>query len=500
LDAPTERLVVRWEQSWRSAACGLTIATLVLFPLLNALAVESAYWLHWRTQDTFETLGAWLLVASVASLSLLLANVFGGVRLAEGLAALWLGSGGFFAAGALIKVGAFVQYAMRYRTASPWVAAVSATVLVAGAAWILHDRTRVERRYFQRAALALSPLVLVFLFNLGKAQIEHRELASASASKRPAPQRGAAGTPLRTVVLLFDELSADYLYGRDAIDLSELTALQKFLAESHVFSGAYLPGGHTGAAIPSLFGDLAHGPPIDSAVPRSTAVESAIGERGGLVALSARTGMDMRVFGWYVDYCTGIAAQASICRAISVYNARTLQAGFSLRNPLWTNLNLLPSEFPFGFVKVGPAVRMHRATYETAMEWFRDQLKQGDPDVIYVHVNVPHVPYIAEDFEGSKRARFVMTREAYIQQLRFVDKFLAFVTVELERSGHLARPTNVVVMSDHNARALTPDSEHEHVVFMERRSDDLKHAVDSRRIHAADLLADIFGRGAKSGQ
>jgi hypothetical protein len=50
------------------------------------------------------------------------------------------------------------------------------------------------------------------------------------------------------------------------------------------------------------------------------------------------------------------------------------------------------------------------------------------------------------------------------------------------------RASRVIVLSDHNARAIMPSSQHEHVVFAMRDSLVLEPRQIKGRAHAGDLL------------
>jgi hypothetical protein len=460
---------------------GLTLATLSLFPLLNALTTANGYWLHWRTQDTVETLLSWLLCGAVIGVSLAIPHAKHWPRVSEAIHAVWLAVAAFLLFGGVVRLGVLGTYASQHRSAAPLIVAAIGLTIVLLSAKVVHGAREGGGGFFMRVTLVMSPLALVFLFNLGKAQWNHLEPAL------PGPvavgSEGAAGRPLN-VVLLFDELSADYLYGERAVDLAAFPALQKLLATSKVYAAARLPGGGTEIAIPSLFSSQKVAPGAVVAM-RSTPADGFLGQ-----ALTRH--MDTRVFGWHIDYCSGIAAQAHSCRAVSVYNARTLGDGFSLVHPWWTNLNLLPSEFPFGLAKVEAAVRMHAATYELARTWVREQIADGAVDLVYVHVNMPHMPFISPRFAGAQRSRFLMTSRSYEQQLHYVDEFVETVNEALDRYVGTSRPVNLVAMSDHNARWLMPRSEHEHVVFVWRRTGEFAGGTDTREQWAYDLLARVL--------
>ena len=435
-------------EAGRALAVGAVVAALCLFPLLNALT-SAPVWLHWIWQDSLDCVLAWAFAACLVAITVGVPAFWRRRVLRDAVIALWLLLSAMFVSGALVKVGVLVAYISAHRSAGTGVVLLSALIL-AGAAVVLVRHPGPGSRV-ETVAIRLWPAILLLLFDLTRApglaerQVALRSPAPSSAVSARVPPQAIATLGQRTVILLFDELSPDYLYGSRAVALSGYPALSELVDRGQVHLGARLHGGATEFAIPALFGNT------DSA-PR------------GLVPSLRSQGESVRVWGWYHDYCAGMAAAADVCHANSIYNPRTLNEVPAWIAPWWTDLNLLPAVFPFSLVKTPTAVALHRHTLAATQHWLAAQLADPGADVIYAHVNVPHLPLIDATAVEATAHPFTMTEAGYLTQFAAIDKVIGQVLASR------TRPTQLIVLSDHNARPLFPKPEHEHVVFIRWRS------------------------------
>jgi len=435
-------------QFWRALAMGGAIAALCLFPLLNGLS-SAPVWLHWTIADSLETLVAWAVASCAVAATLANGPIRSRPILRDLVLAAWLMTAAVFVCGAVVKFEFLNEFLSRHRHEGSWAIAMAGALLTTGATYLTFRPGPHELSRLQRIASAMWPAVLLLLFNLvrapGLASAQLASHASTRQSQQAAPSPAATSGPnpgARTVVLLFDELSPDYLYGSRAVDMAAYPALAQVLAHGQIRAGTQLQGGRTELAIPALFASTPSSP------------------RGLVPALRAQ-GLSVRVWGWYHDYCADMARDADACKALSIYNTRTLHSGFSIVDPWWTDLNLLPAVFPFSLLKNPPAIAMHRRTLEVARQWLQMQLADASADVIYVHVNVPHLPLLHARPNDDP---FQMNEAAYLAQFADVDGVVAQVLHSNQR------PTQLIVLSDHNARPLFPKAAHSHVVFMRWRS------------------------------
>jgi len=457
----------------RAALTGAVVATLCMFPLLNALSNAPA-WLHWTAYDSLETLAAWALSSLVIAATLVISALARHRLPRDIVCSAWLMIGALFVSGAVVKISSIESTLAAYRQNGGWIIVAIAAFMAALAFYLLWFPGDGRTTRIQRIAPAMWPLVLLLGYYLatapGMASRQALEFSPGPARSQaplvdlpPAPRIGSANP--RTVILLFDELSPDYLYGARQADLSSLAALQELRHHGEIHAGARLKGGATAIAIPALF------------------AASPAAARGLVPTLSAQ-GRSVHVWGWYHDYCRSLALGAAACHANSIYNPRTLHEEFSVVDPWWTDLNLLPAAFPFNLLKTPTAVALHRRTLEATQGWLAQQLGDASADVIYAHVNVPHLPLVTARVQQLRRPdAFAMSEEGYVSQFAAVDAVVAAVL-----ASH-TRPTQLIVLSDHNARPLFDKSEHEHVVFMRWRT--WIHDADriDRPENAAELVA-----------
>ena len=444
----------------RSLLCASSIATLLLFPLLNGLS-SLPIWLHWTSLDSAETLCAWLLAIGAIGLTLWLPALRGLGLLRDAVGACWILAGAMFFFAAVVKVGAVARYAAAYRSHSLLAVGVATVLLWALAtAAVLKPGTGAISRV-ERAMMLMWPLSALLMLHLLRAPgLTDRQEGYEATGAASAPTRTTttATRPLRTVVLLFDEMSVDYLFGDRTIDLSSMPALQRLRQSSEIHLDVHLHGGATAVAIPALF------------VPTADAPDGLIN------ALKVRR-RSIRVWGWYHDYCRTFTRGVDACHSTSIYNVRTLHNGFSPLDPWWTDLNLLPAERPFDALKVPAAVTFHRETLEAASRWLQAQLADPTGDFVYAHLNVPHMPLL------SPSARpFSMDEASYLTQFAYVDRVVAIAFADR------TRPSQIIILSDHNARPLFPVALHDHVVYARYREGVPGLVVDKRE-DAAQLLS-----------
>jgi hypothetical protein len=226
--------------------------------------------------------------------------------------------------------------------------------------------------------------------------------------------------------------------------------------EGEIHRDAHLTGGATAIAIPALFGPVPEAPL-------------------GLVPELRARGRSVRIWGWYHDYCRTFAREADVCHSTSIYNVRTLDDTFSLLDPWWTDLNTLPAERPFDILKVPFAVAFHRKTLQAARRWLQAQLADPASDFVYAHLNVPHLPLLAP-------AERPFAFDGYLSQFAYIDDLLGVAMADR------TRPSQLIVLSDHNARPLFPKRLHDHVVYARWREGVPASAVETSE-DAARLLA-----------
>jgi hypothetical protein len=275
------------------------------------------------------------------------------------------------------------------------------------------------------------------------------------------------------VILLFDELSVDFLYGKKEALTNNFPALSRVLKNSTKFKNAYLPGGETALAIPSLFSYKRNG----------VSLKNFIEKNSGQISIN----------GWHINYCPTAGAPLDTCQSISSYNPRTLNRGFSLLNPIWANINVLPYAKPFGYIKIPLSSLLHEMTISLQTSRTMQALGNSKNKLIYTHFNIPHAPIIDnKNISIYDSGRFDLSEKNYISQFKKIDEVLAKIENEVNLTRE-KRNVNLILLSDHNARGLTPKSEHTHVVLVtsppEKNIDNAGSLkLDAKKINPAEVI------------
>jgi hypothetical protein len=464
-----------FREALKAFLSGLTISTLFFFPLLNVLSGNNFEVLHWNSQDTTETLLSWLILGTLIGGLFFFVNRKGNQYVTAFFYALMIEIGGFFAVGALIRKIELINALKSNQTIVYTIATIVALFLIALTAWISTTSNACYSKIPKRVLIILAPLNILMVFNLSIAQsnIPTKIPHSQSEIEKITLLSNQRVKPL-TVIILFDELSPDYLYGSRQVDMAKLPVLKELLDNSNIFTNAHLPGGATAEAIPALFQHEYHG--------------------GSLKDLVISEESKASVTGWFLDYCHTFLKQASNCRSVSFFNARTLDDQFSLLHPIWTNLNLLPYQKPFGFIKIPAATAMHVHTLAKINGQLHDDLNNPNLNLIYTHFNIPHIPMIgARNFSWADGGRFDESELAYINQLKYVDKVIGLAKDQLNLMPK-KRPVNLIILSDHNIRNLTPKSEHENTVLIFQPSVELESPPNPKgdKVNSAEVVMRIM--------
>ena len=454
---------------------GMTISTLFFFPLINALSGNNVEALHWNAQDSTETLLSWITLGVLIGSLFYLMGYKGNRHLIAFIYMLMIEIGGFFAVGTLIRKSELINSLKNKQSFIYTIDTILALLLVALTAWISTTSKTTYSKIPQRILVVLAPLNLLMPLNLSIAQVNAP--TSHPIAQSPVNEITTSITreskPL-TIILLFDELSPDYLYGTRKVDMDKFPAFKILMSNSQIFMNAYLPGGNTAEAIAALFEGKSQG---DS-----------------LKELLTHQELNIGLTGWYLDYCHMILKKQSECKSFSFFNARTLENKFSLLHPIWTNLNLLPYQKPFGFLKIPTATTMHTRTLAEINKHLHKNINNENLDLVYTHFNIPHAPMLGPGkFSWADGGRFDENENSYINQLGYVDQAIG-LTIDQINLISKRRPVNLIILSDHNIRNLTPKSEHEHAVliFKPFNRPEIKARIDQRRINSADFIKQIL--------
>jgi arylsulfatase A-like enzyme len=255
----------------------------------------------------------------------------------------------------------------------------------------------------------------------------------------------------RIVWILFDELSYDQLFEHRVrgFELPNFDALRQ---TSTLFTNGEAAANVTVLAIPSMFlGRTITGVRYENDnrlfVASSGRPVLPFDSAETPFALAQKNGMTTSVVGWYNPYCGMLARYLSRC--------------------YWTNDVLEPSVFLVGdgfwrnltdtWVRYGvalhflhdkrrPAKRIQ--VLQDLTERSEKQLTQAEPDLIFIHLPVPHPPSIYD----LKRNQFDTSGErSYVDSLALADRTLGKLMAAMQSSPAWPR-TNIIVCGDHSWR------------------------------------------------
>ena len=171
------------------------------------------------------------------------------------------------------------------------------------------------------------------------------------------------------------------------------------------------------------------------------------------------------LIGWVHKYCTQYGTNLDFCRSYSLYNYSSFQDGFSILNPFFTNIILLPYQFPFGFLKNPVYSKMHHRNNLRVQNILKKIIEytESTPVLLFAHYSVPHIPYVYEiDKYQPSLNPFEKNIEKYTMQLKYVDKMIGELIEKINYEKKLEEAT-IILLSDHGLRHTLDGSEFNHV-------------------------------------
>jgi hypothetical protein len=447
---------------------GFALAALSLYPLAVALDSDIFY-MQWQVRDTMEVIAA----------TALLGVVFGAL-----VFALWRrpGRGATFALGlvAAIPVASLLAGLARQLPFDDALIAAwenqtlrfglpAGIVLVVLFAFVKYPDT--FGRWLRRGLLAISFVSLVVV----EIVVTAASYAAPPTDVQRASQATQAGSCPPVLALLFDELSFAYLYDGNEVR-ADYPALKRLSSMATNYLAAKGPADETLVALPGylasrhvesvrvngmdlleVVGEDKHTVPFDP---------GAMGLFGTARALGYRTEMA----GYYLPYCHLLDGIVDRCRSFSFYNASTVGNGFSLLNPIKTTFIMWPRQFPFGLLKNIPFAWLQRGLVEQLTAFASQPVDRDGPVFRLVHFSVPHLPFVFDEngYNPPFNPLHTSPDDAYVRQIRYVDRLVGQLMDEMERGGTFDRMT-FIVFADHGFRFGGRERDKLHVPFIVKR-------------------------------
>ena len=269
-------------------------------------------------------------------------------------------------------------------------------------------------------------------------------------------------------IFLFDELDFSILYdGGESVD-KKFKNIKKLSDKSINYLNARAPGNATLSSIPQLL--------IGKKIQRIHVCGANLcydDDRGSqllntsenIFKLAQNNQYKTALIGWVHKYCTQYGTNLDFCRSYSLYNYSSFQDGFSILNPFFTNIILLPYQFPFGFLKNPVYSKMHHRNNLRVQNILKKIIEytSSTPMLLFAHYSVPHIPYVYEiDKYQPSLNPFEKNIEKYTMQLKYVDKMIGELIEKINYEKKLEEAT-IILLSDHGLRHTLDGSEFNHV-------------------------------------
>ena len=296
-------------------------------------------------------------------------------------------------------------------------------------------------------------------------------------------------------VFLFDELDYSILYKNNKVD-DDFPNIKRFSEQSENYHNARSPSDNTLSSITFLLTNSSKkelkvcGNFLCEKEPNKKSVKFKTDDNLFLLAQSKN--LKTSSVGWLHKYCSQYGANLDFCRSYSVYNYSTYNRPFSLLNPIYTNLMLMPNQLPFGIVKNPLYSKFHYRSAEQTHKLALKIIESGNSVFSFVHYNIPHSPFIydGEQFLPSSTP-FKKSKDNYRKQLKYVDRMFGELIMQFKNNNKLDSST-IILLSDHGFRAILPEDRKNHVPMLIRRGNSSKYLNIDEKVLTREKLFQIL--------
>lgn len=262
------------------------------------------------------------------------------------------------------------------------------------------------------------------------------------------------------IVLLFDELSYDFLYHEGVVN-SKYPNIKYLASISDNYHAAIAPGDQTLTSLPGLL----MGKRFDNVLMEYNSIYYITEknkkdflniDRHNLFDQAKRNGYRTLLIGPYLPYCELFGDYVDECRSFSIYNYGTIERNFSLLNPLLTTMIIWPRQMPQGIIKNKVVSLWQKKETQQTYNFTMNAVETNSPTFLFAHFYFTHVPFVFnKNGYYENKYPFLQNRENYLKQLDYLDHFLGEFIVHLKQKGKFDRST-IVLLADHNYRIMFP--------------------------------------------
>lgn len=307
---------------------------------------------------------------------------------------------------------------------------------------------------------ALSPLNLLAIWTLWDLKNINTKIVINTSD----PYLGKKQVPKHNlIVILFDEMSYDYLYKNSSIGHNYVN-FQTLSNISDNYHTAISPGKKTLTSIPGMLMGQHYDNIIMKygslySITKDNKEECLKTEPDNLFAIAKNRGYKTLAYGPALPYCILFDQYLDVCHSFGGYNSAEVETHFSLLHPIITTFLLWPHQKPQGFIKIPIALLYQREQTEQIFHLILKTLDEKTPIFLFSHLLLPHQPFMF-DRNGyyDNKEPFLESSENYLKQLEYVDYLLGKIMLKMKNNG-IFESSEIIVLSDHNFRTMFPGKE-----------------------------------------
>jgi len=347
--------------------------------------------------------------------------------------------------------------------------------------------------------LSLATIFIVIINGFGGHVDAVGEIDSLAVDKSIAVKRG------NVFVFLFDELDYSILYNEDGKVHAKYSNLHEFSQNATNYHDARAPGRATLISMPQIL----LGRKEDNIRTCQNNLCSGYDKKPKIMdtsksifSLAKKHDFKTAFIGWAHNYCEQFNGPIDYCRSYGIYNYSSFRRDFSFLNPIFTNINMLPHQMPFGLLKNPVYSNMHRNNAMRVYDLNLKLIKKGKDNQLFnfTHYALPHSPFVFKKNGFNPGLRpFEQNLENYEEQLLFVDKLFGDLISEIKRTGQFEK-SKMVLLSDHGFRYLSDPESHNHVPAIVFNGDNPKKLDIFDQINVEEILVSILQGNADSFQ
>jgi len=310
--------------------------------------------------------------------------------------------------------------------------------------------------------LILSPLVLLTLYSIIKSRFNDSIVVFSGSNGEQRNEQVDRLKNENVYVLLFDEMSYDYLYSNGVVQ-DKYPNFRKLSMVSDNYHSARSPGTSTMSSIPAFILDrnFENEPLQTKGKNLFKKIDGGANKKidwkvdNNLFKYVNSIGFKSKLYGVYLPYCDFLVNIVNECRSFSFYNYSAVEDEMSLYHPFITTLLMWPNQMPTGLLKIPAYSLWAKKVHHKMKALIMDAISDDGSVFMFAHMMMPHRPYFfnKKGYYFNWNAFKHEDADSYVKQLEYVDSYLGEFINKLKELGKYDE-SMIVVMSDHNNNIL----------------------------------------------